>query len=113
MADAAMEQQEERQQEEEQQPVPTFAMSTLDNISLADKSQEIKEEASTSIVKPVRESLLTLAAPQDVRPATSLADIAHIATLMQRGRSRSVGERQWTRVRAVMTWYTRLRRIKR
>ena len=29
-----------------------------------------------------------------------------------RSRSRSVGERQWTRVRAVMTWYTRLRRIK-
>ncbi|XP_059350446.1 uncharacterized protein LOC130696505 isoform X5 [Daphnia carinata] len=29
-----------------------------------------------------------------------------------RARSRSVGEKQWTRVRAVMAWYTRLRRIK-
>lgn len=29
-----------------------------------------------------------------------------------RDRSRSVGEKQWTRVRAVMAWYTRLRRIK-
>ena len=29
-----------------------------------------------------------------------------------RTRSRSVGERQWSHVRAVMAWYTRLRRIK-
>ena len=29
-----------------------------------------------------------------------------------RARSRSVGERQWGRVRAVMAWYTRLRRVK-
>ncbi|CAG7832360.1 unnamed protein product [Allacma fusca] len=30
-----------------------------------------------------------------------------------RSRSKSVGEQQWTNLRAVMAWYSRLRRIKR
>lgn len=53
--------------------------------------------------------------PCDKPPGCTLAAAERRSSFVQiegRDRSRSVGEKQWTRVRAVMAWYTRLRRIK-
>ena len=48
--------------------------------------------------------------PKDGRSSVTRAEQTAIPHLDVRHRSRSVGGRQWTRVRAVMAWYTRLHR---
>lgn len=53
-----------------------------------------------------------LASPEKSVPLGAAERRSSFVQMEGRARSRSVGEKQWTRVRAVMAWYTRLRRIK-